>query len=55
MSMTQPLSFTGQAAAADKRYDPQYDPLVAATPGAGRWSLPGQLDVPRFFETLKKP
>jgi hypothetical protein len=28
-------------------------PLDPATPGAGRWSLPNQLDVPRFFETLK--
>ena len=40
MSMTQPLSFTGQSSAADKRYDPQYDPLVAATPGAGRAYAP---------------
>ena len=40
MSMTQPLSFTGQSGGADKRYDPQYDPLVAATPGAGRAYAP---------------
>ena len=40
MSMTQPLSFTGQAPAADTRYDPQYDPLVAATPGSGRAYAP---------------
>ena len=40
MSMTQPLSFTGQSGGADTRYDPQYDPLVAATPGAGRAYAP---------------
>jgi glycine/D-amino acid oxidase-like deaminating enzyme len=40
MSMPQSLSFTGQAPAADKRYDPQYDPLVAADPGAGRAYAP---------------
>lgn len=30
------LSFTGEPGAADRRYDPRYDPLVAADPGAGR-------------------
>lgn len=40
MSITQTLSFQGQAGAADTRYDPQYDPLVAATPGAGRAYAP---------------
>ncbi len=38
--MTQTLQFAGGALPADKRYDPQYDPLVAATPGAGRAYAP---------------
>lgn len=40
MSMTPPLQFTGSALPADKRYDPQYDPLVAPDPGVGRAYAP---------------
>ncbi len=40
MSAVQPLPFTGGTVPADKKYDPQYDPLVAATPGAGRAYAP---------------
>ncbi len=38
--MTPPLQFTGSALPADKRYDPQYDPLVAPDPGVGRAYAP---------------
>ena len=40
MSAVQPLPFVGGTVPADKKYDPQYDPLVAATPGAGRAYAP---------------
>ena len=40
MSAVHPLQFAGAAAPADKQYDPQYDPLVADTPGAGRAYAP---------------
>jgi glycine/D-amino acid oxidase-like deaminating enzyme len=40
MAMTQPLHFTGGDLPADKRYDPQYDPLVAPNPGTGRAYAP---------------
>ncbi len=40
MAMTQSAQFTAAAVPADKRYDPQYDPLVAPTPGAGRAYAP---------------
>ncbi len=40
MAMTQPLHFTGGDLSADKRYDPQYDPLVAPNPGTGRAYAP---------------
>ena len=36
MAMTQSAPFTAGHVPAERRYDPQYDPLVAATPGAGR-------------------
>ncbi|MEO7010110.1 MAG: FAD-dependent oxidoreductase, partial [Caldimonas sp.] len=36
MAMTQSAPFTAADVPAERRYDPQYDPLVAATPGAGR-------------------
>ncbi|MDR3452465.1 MAG: FAD-dependent oxidoreductase [Rhodoferax sp.] len=40
MATTQPLHFTGSDLSADKRYDPRYDPLVAADPGTGRAYAP---------------
>ncbi len=40
MAIASPLQFTGHAAPADLRYDPQYDPLVAPNPGAGRAYAP---------------
>ena len=40
MAIAAPLSFVGNAAPADHRYDPQYDPLVARDPGAGRGYAP---------------
>ncbi|MCZ4315629.1 FAD-dependent oxidoreductase [Comamonadaceae bacterium G21597-S1] len=40
MSMTQPMSLTGLSIPAEKHYDPQYDPLVAQNPGAGRAYAP---------------
>ncbi len=40
MSAVHPLQFAGAAAPADKQYDPQYDPLVADTPGTGRAYAP---------------
>jgi glycine/D-amino acid oxidase-like deaminating enzyme len=41
MSATQPLPFSPAGAApSDRRYDPRYDPLVAADPGAGRAYAP---------------
>lgn len=40
MSMTQSMAFTGQAVAPERKYDPRYDPLVAANPGTGRAYAP---------------
>ena len=40
MAITQPLQFAGGDLPADKRYDPQYDPLVAPNPGTGRAYAP---------------
>jgi glycine/D-amino acid oxidase-like deaminating enzyme len=40
MSMTPPLSFTGESPVGPRQYDPHYDPLVAANPGAGRAYAP---------------
>ncbi len=40
MATTQPLHFAGGDLPADKRYDPQYDPLVAPNPGTGRAYAP---------------
>lgn len=34
--MSQSMMFTGTDIRSDRRYDPQYDPLVHANPGAGR-------------------
>jgi glycine/D-amino acid oxidase-like deaminating enzyme len=34
------MQFTGGAPPTDRRYDPQYDPLVSANPGAGRAYAP---------------
>jgi glycine/D-amino acid oxidase-like deaminating enzyme len=38
--MTPTMQFTSGSSAADTRYDPQYDPLVAPNPGAGRAYAP---------------
>ena len=38
--MTPPLSFTGESPVGPRQYDPHYDPLVAANPGAGRAYAP---------------
>lgn len=40
MAISAPLQFTGTTMPAEKRYDPQYDPLVAPNPGAGRAYAP---------------
>jgi glycine/D-amino acid oxidase-like deaminating enzyme len=40
MAIASPMPFTAHATAADRRYDPQYDPLVAPDPGAGRAYAP---------------
>ncbi len=40
MSMTQTMQFTSGAPSTDRRYDPQYDPLVSPNPGAGRAYAP---------------
>lgn len=40
MATAPPLKFTSQTLPADTRYDPQYDPLVAPNPGAGRAYAP---------------
>jgi glycine/D-amino acid oxidase-like deaminating enzyme len=40
MSMMQTMQFTSGAPSTDRRYDPQYDPLVSANPGAGRAYAP---------------
>ena len=40
MALTQPLHFTDGALTPGARYDPRYDPLVAADPGAGRAYAP---------------
>ena len=38
--MMQTMQFTSGAPSTDRRYDPQYDPLVSANPGAGRAYAP---------------
>ena len=38
--MTPTMQFTSGSSAADTRYDPQYDPLVAPNPGTGRAYAP---------------
>ena len=40
MDIATPRHFTDGALSVDKRYDPQYDPLVAPDPGAGRAYAP---------------
>ena len=40
MAIAPPLHFTDSALPAEKRYDPQYDPLVAPNPGNGRAYAP---------------
>ena len=40
MALTQPLHFTDGALSPGARYDPRYDPLVAADPGVGRAYAP---------------
>ena len=40
MAIAPPLHFTGGALPAERRYDPQYDPLVAPNPGNGRAYAP---------------
>ncbi len=40
MAIAPSMQFAGHAAPADLRYDPQYDPLVAPNPGAGRAYAP---------------
>ncbi len=40
MDLSGPRQFTGGVLPTDKRYDPQYDPLVAANPGAGQAYAP---------------
>ena len=40
MTSTTTARFTSPELPADKRYDPRYDPLVAADPGAGRAYAP---------------